>query len=287
MGRAEVIVARDIFHHCCRKANFQVGLRDLDDHASMAIQELGIEVWQKIERVLAEISRERFDGKRHDLFSFFRKLCPLAHPKHLRMFDAWCHQFDALVEQHKVRLGFEEAVTTYLRNDRKPVIPRDELAHLEGEFLKLDRTKCGHVSLEEIEQAWGMDIETLHDLVKSNDVSEDGYVDKHDFIRLFCPPEYRPPSMSGEDRQVLGKLLLFHEARARTAVLQEEAMFSFSNADACPPIKRTPTAVLPEVAEATWERWVSLFERLDKNNDDTVDLHDLRVSGLCRWRYAT
>merc|ERR1712029_481077 len=57
-------------------------------------------------------------------------------------------------------------------------------------------------------------------------------------------------------------------------------MFSLSKTNACPQIKPAPAAVLPEVAEATWATWVSLFDRLDTNHDDTVDLRDLRASGL-------
>merc|ERR1712232_812884 len=50
----------------------------------------------------------------------------------------------------------------------------------------------------------------------------------------------------------------------------------------------TPASCLPEVAEEIWKKWNAMFDRLDTNGDNRVDVSDLQTSGLlskdvCRY----
>ncbi|CAJ1340763.1 unnamed protein product, partial [Effrenium voratum] len=75
--------------------------------------------------------------------------------------------------------------------------------------------------------AMSLDCEVL----RKYDVSNDGFIDFHEFVAMMCPTEYRPPEMCGFDQEVLGSLVKMRAARMRSGLDQQVALYE-SPADA-------------------------------------------------------
>jgi len=120
------------------------------------------------------------------------------------------------------------------------------------------------------------------EVLRKYDVSNDGFIDFHEFVAMMCPTEYRPPEMCGFDQEVLGSLVKMRAARMRSGLDQQVALYE-SPADAkAEGVRKSemPASMRPEVPEETWAAWNSVFDRVDNDGDNTISDAELRSSML-------
>jgi len=229
---------------------------------------------------LRQAEKGHFKSEKPDFLEFLRLICPGVRAAHLRMFEEWCNQFDNLVEQQILKDRLNGVTSTFLDNDKKGIIPDDDIRKLEAHFHALDVTGRGYVTLDELGKEWGMDEASLRELFKNNHVAHDTYLDSHDYLRLVCPEEYRLPAMYGSSRDLFGKLLLGAGKRITRNATMIEELFNENKVQQGETREKCPDALLPEVEEETWAQWNTIFSQLDTDSDDMVDFHDLWASEL-------
>merc|ERR1712232_1331700 len=129
--------------------------------------------------------------------------------------------------------------------------------------------------------------DTARNVIDGYDADADGLVDKREFLRLMCPVDRRLPEMSGGERELLGMLVSDRVAAERRHLAKSEAKFS-PQVDKPNEVLEKPASCFPEVVEEVWKAWNDMFDRLDTNRDNRVDVNDLMSSGLlskdvCRY----
>lgn len=279
LTRSEVILCRSIFSYCMKQNTFDVMPWQLDEALGVEIQ---MNVWSKIEDAMNAIEKDwhQATGSKPNFFQFLRYACPGAREKHLRMFEVWCQEFDELAEAKERHRLIEEAGDVFEENDNLEIIPKSELDSLEKDFESLDTAGRGFLTADQLAQAWNMDLETVKGIIHKID-AEDRTLDKQDYFRLVCPSQYRLPEMSGDQRDLFGKLLESMENKSKAEVKRKAKMFGVGGSQSeGPDIAPTPLSLLPEVDEETWKFWNSVFTELDVTKDDALDLRDLKESGL-------
>ncbi|CAE7672331.1 unnamed protein product, partial [Symbiodinium pilosum] len=218
-------------------------------------------------------------------FHFLKKAYPGCKLKHLATFEGWCCQYDDLQKRSAEMDLLTEARDIFEKKNAMPVLPVDDQARLEKEFEEMDIFGTGCVEVAAIQRRWGWDEQMTRDIIAKYDVSEDGCLDKGDFLRMMCPDGYRLPSMQGEDRDVFGMLLTGSIRYLEDAILKEEGLYAedhgpLAKAPKEARLKPTPFSLLPEIPEATWTFWNELFTRLDADEDDHIRERDLLREGL-------
>lgn len=273
LQRWQVISAREIFQWCQAEVNFRV---DYWQVAKGLGKEVPCDLWELVGGSLLKLSEERSRGIKPTLVNFLHKICPVARARHLRMFEIWCQQFDEL-ESRQMRIEtVEEAVQRFEANDRKPVLPADEMLRLDRTFEQLDRHQNGCVTVADIAHYFEWDQVTTEEFLSRHDLSEDGCLDREDFLRMMCPDNFRLPTMSGSDREVFGLLLQGQARKLREDLVKQEETFRPGTLAS----KDKPASLLPQVQEETWLFWNRLFDRLDSDGNNYVDSRDLVDSGL-------
>merc|ERR1712032_452357 len=207
--------------------------------------------------------------------NFLQVLCPCAQPKHLRMFDVWCIEYDASDVKHDKYRQLEEMVSNFRARQDKPVMPIDEVARLEREFDKLDHTGQGFITMNDIMKGWGWSSEKALAVIMAYDIVGDSFINKSAFFGMMCPPEYRPPHMDGFSFDSFGKLM---ESEVKDRRWSLECVKK-DNLEIDKILPAPPTA-FPEVPENLLEQWKELFDDLDRDEDDTVCVQELESSGL-------
>jgi len=280
LQRWQVISAREIFQYCQAEVNFEVDYWELGKGLG---KEVPADLWELVGGALPRLAEEQSRGMKPTFLNFLQKLCPAACPKHLRMFEIWCQQFDDLESKQTRTETVEEAVQRFEANSRKPVLPEDEILRLDRSFESLDRHQNKCVMLADIANYFGWDQVTTQELVSQHDLSEDGCLDREDFLRMMCPDNFRLPAMGGSDREVFGLLLQGQARKLRDDLVKQERTFR----QGTPASKVKPASLLPQVQEETWLFWNRLFDRLDSNGDNYVDDKDLLASGLVSREVST
>merc|ERR1712232_1301628 len=130
--------------------------------------------------------------------------------------------------------------------------------------------------------------DTARNVIDGYDADADGLVDKREFLRLMCPVDRRLPEMSGDERDLLGKLVSDRAAAERRFLIKSESKFAHASSGGLSEVLEEPPSVFPEVSEEEWKLWNDMFDRLDSNKDNRVDVMDLQSSGLlskdvCRY----
>jgi hypothetical protein len=287
LTRAEVVLARDVFRHCVAYRRLRLAKQEL--------LELGPHVpktkliWSRLSKALDALSDESFTrGGGIDQVTFsdlLLKVCSKAKAKHLRMFEAWCSEFDALKDLRTACSELEQAADVFAKDNSKRVMPSEELEALDREFDRLDISRKGYILPSDIMSVWGWTYEAAHETVTTYDADGRGRIRKPAFIKMMCPGDFRLPEMSGVGRELFGKLIASQAAEKRSELNVRESQFSATDTDQSlqslvGSLFVPPTTSLPEVREDAWVEWNAAFDKLDKNGDDEVMLNDMLESGL-------
>lgn len=273
--RAEVVIFRSAFNYCSEVGTFKLSLKEIEKGIGISVEQ---QLWERIGPSLIKVSQARFDFVKPDFMGFMKYICPWAQAMHLRMFEDWCHQYDELEEQKHLNEEIEDVAEIFLENEKKAVMPMDELNMIENDFNDMDQMKRGYITIEELARAWDMDPRSLKEMLVHHNLSEDAYVDKQSYFRLVCPEHYRLPEMSGSERDLFGKLILCTTRRLSREIHDQERLFL--DKEMSGKIAPMPMSLLPEVEESDWDAWNAAFTRLDKGKDDNLDMADLVNSGL-------
>merc|ERR1739847_78578 len=102
-------------------------------------------------------------------------MCPGAHQKHLRMFEAWRLDYEQYLETKQQAATATEALYAYQSNDVKPILPFLEIDALKREFARLDYKGLGYVDLDDIMGSYDL---PPRDAVAAHDSSADGFIDE-------------------------------------------------------------------------------------------------------------
>lgn len=122
--------------------------------------------------------------------------------------------------------------------------------------------------MKQIEVAMSLECEVL----KKYDVSEDGFIDLHEYVAMMCPEEFRPREMSGFDQEVLGHLLVATAVRHRGDLDKQKSLYAGGVEKAM----ELPPSLRPEVAEEVWAAWNGVFDRLDSDKSGVISATELR-----------
>lgn len=282
--RWQVLFVRDVYELCVEEGSFQLTFSETEYGLR---RPLTLELWE----LVAEAMHKTMDDVRGQptFIQFLKKAFPGAKAKHLSTFESWCQQYDDLQKRgHEMDL-LTEAAELFAKKSRMPVLPADDQARLEREFEQMDVEGTGFVEVAAIERHWGWDDEQTRNIIAKWDLSDDGCLDKGDFLRMMCPDGYRLPSMQGQDRDVFGMLLQGSIRHLTEEISKEEDLFAETDRRTSRSgrrLKPMPFSLLPELPDATWSYWNELFTRLDADEDDHVRERDLLREGLLSQEVA-
>lgn len=280
--RAEVILARDLFEYA-----MELGMMHVGEHTFHKFIKLRGSKIHPMKRdwyldALTEVVEEMriIDGNpiKPDFFDYLRKLSPKALPKHLRMYDVWCTEYDEITREEESMMSIDEAASQFVENAKKPFLPADELAMLQKQFRDLDFSKNGLIDVSELAMGWGWSDDYTIRTLKAFDIGCDSMLDEDEFLRMMCPPEYKLPCMGGFARDMFGKLLV-EESKSRQSDLERRRSSFLGDANAVP-LALPPESVLPPPPDELMEQWCDIFDGLDQDDDDVVHVRDLESSGL-------
>eukprot|EP00929_Paragymnodinium_shiwhaense_P068963 TRINITY_DN34790_c0_g1_i1.p1 TRINITY_DN34790_c0_g1~~TRINITY_DN34790_c0_g1_i1.p1 ORF type:complete len:816 (-),score=147.70 TRINITY_DN34790_c0_g1_i1:84-2531(-) len=285
MTRSDCVLARKVFRYCMKAGRFPVSASDVWAAISTEEAKFSPHIQAKVVKSLDSLNPEARvtrGGVRRppDAFDFFKKLCPSAGPQHLRMYEVWLQEYDNIAKQKKELHELQKASDVYTSNESKPLLPESELLALEKEFKKLDQFKRGYITFDDLVHIWGWDFETAKDTIKSYDQAGDGCIDFREFLRMMAPADYRLPEMSGSAREIFGKLLATELSGKKQCLQTDQHRFRSTERLQSQEMNITPASALPEVSEEQWALWNSVFNSLDKDEDDVVQVKDLVQSGV-------
>ncbi|CAE8703983.1 unnamed protein product, partial [Polarella glacialis] len=284
--RPEVITAREIFKYCVSLKNWEITPRDVMRDMGM---DLNHDFWGILGEALKKTASESRRGFKPEFFVFLRKLCPIAQTKHLRMFQSWCQQYDDLAKLEEHAKNNRLALVTFKEENSMPVLSRNDIAILEKQFQAICPVGLGRncISTKEMAQALNLPLQAVETQFAKFDISEDGYIDKHEFITMMCPPGHRLPSMMGVNRDILGSILASDTRMAFNRLTEDASKFSGSasaeKSSISSPLQltmATPAAARKQVSQEMWIQWNMVFDDLDTDGNGTVDVQELKMSGL-------
>ncbi|CAJ1412835.1 unnamed protein product, partial [Effrenium voratum] len=128
IGRHETVMARKVFDLCVSLGSFAVTHSDVEKELKLTIDP---DFWiGKLHRALDEMDNSRSNGVKTNLTAFFKKLCPRAAARHLRMFHNWLKEYDQLIQlQDTLQLSQKKLriLNQYTSLDPLPAPIRQEL----------------------------------------------------------------------------------------------------------------------------------------------------------------
>jgi len=289
MTRKEVLMARDLFEYAKRCDNFRIDQEDRELARMMKQRNWRVDsdVNHHLKRkwyleALAKLGemRERHSSAndRTSFFDYMRALCPHALPKHLRMYEVWCMEFDGMKEDQEKLLSLKEARDSFLENQRKPFLPDEQVNMIKRQFADIDFAKTGLITRDDIVQGLNLSAEAAAAAFDAFDVGCDGFIDVDEFLRMMCPPEYRLREMGGLARDVFGRILIGETDRQNLKLedLQSKYLATPKGASCL----RAPASALPEAPQEVMNQWNEVFDSLDTNDDNRLTVKDLERSGL-------
>ncbi|CAE8697549.1 unnamed protein product [Polarella glacialis] len=127
-------------------------------------------------------------------------------------------------------------------------------------------------------QEFDLGEDEVRGIFEKYDASQDGFIDKLEYMHLMCPEGYKLPEKNRFGREVFGTILSTHVDRFANELKAEEHLFSQKLSSAQP--TPMPSFMLPEVENDMWLAWNKLFESLDDDKDELISQDELRHSGL-------
>jgi hypothetical protein len=281
--RAEVLLVRDVYRHCVTYRRFRLANQELLELCPNMPN--GMPIWRRLGKALDALSEESWlhgGVEQSSLGDLLQKVFPKAQTKHLRMFEAWCSEYDSLSDSRVACCELEQAAAVYANNELKPLLPVEDLEVLEREFDRLDCSRNGYILPMDIVRGWKWTEEQAIETVAAHDIHGLGRIEKTGFVKMMCQVEFRSPEMNGVGRELFGELIASQAAGMRLDLNTRESQYSVTAGDQ--PLLGTlfvpPTTALPEVSEAAWAQWNAVFDSLDKDGDDQIVTKDLLEAGL-------
>eukprot|EP00812_Abedinium_dasypus_P005266 NODE_1659_length_1090_cov_613.771014.p1 GENE.NODE_1659_length_1090_cov_613.771014~~NODE_1659_length_1090_cov_613.771014.p1 ORF type:complete len:323 (+),score=125.84 NODE_1659_length_1090_cov_613.771014:3-971(+) len=223
------------------------------------------ELRQGLNELMDECSARGATFADSDIVRYLKRLAPSSEQRHLRLYLVWVQEFDKVREQQSDAVDIKAAMVEFEKNQRLPMIPAAALTELQDQFDRLDTSGNGLVTMEEIVAGWELSRSEANEMFAGFDETRDSFIDQQEFVRIACPKGYRPPDMDGTVRAAFGEIL---RSAAQVA----------SEADGGP--AALPATLLPLATEKDMEDYNDIFNDLDRNHDDTVDVRELEVSGI-------
>lgn len=290
LSRGEVVLARDLLRHAVDTGIIRLGDREFNGFMKSrgakivpSVRDWYLDALEKLSeehrRVGNEFAAQSIDAS-IDVFKFIRKLSPKTLPKHMRMYDVWLAEYDKAKKDQETLLHLATAVDEFKTNQAKPLLSEDEQVLIKEQFRLMDSDRDGLVTVEDIMDDWACSEEQASPALKYFDVCSDGYLDEHEFMRMMCPDEYRVPEMTGLAREMFGKLLVSFAAEQQGAVDVVQSKFESKSHPAEGAKGVVPASALPLVPEEQLQAWNDVFDGLDRDDDNTVQVKDLECSGL-------
>jgi len=279
LSRGDVLIARDVFKYSLDRNTFRIDMKDICQALRL---ELDRSLYTRLETALVETSEA---GKeRANLQRFFGYMCPMSQPKHWRMFEAWCNEYDALLERdafNSNELG--KAVEIFRENNMKPMLPDEDILKLSAQFRQLDQNCDGLIGGDDLKREWARlgvtEADHAHSILNRWGLDDDdATVDLPHFLRFMCPEEYRPPEMDGFARELLGTALIREHDTVHTQV--DKKMSRFKHDKNIEELYELPAPLRPDVDDEVLNSWNRVFDTLDNNGDGTVSADDIVESGL-------
>ncbi|CAE8581134.1 unnamed protein product [Polarella glacialis] len=202
LQRWEVILARRIFAFCSEQRSFRISHSEVEAGLSHGVEP---EAWKKLSVALEHTAEDHFRGRKPEFFRFLKAMCPSAQSRHLRLFASWCQQYDDLPDQASKMQAADDASLSFHADGSLPLIPMDELVIMERQFAQMDKSNVGFLTIETIATRWEWDDFTLNHFIASFDISEDGLIDKNEYLQMMCPRTYRLPSSNSAARAWFGE----------------------------------------------------------------------------------
>jgi len=253
--RADVIACRYVYTFASQRSFFLLTPEELDAEMSRA-GHTDVEFAVKLQAACVQAEDIRSKTRKPSFMRFLKLLYPWAMPKHLRMFDRWCQQYDDL-QNKKAQLrsdknalaDFQWCMKVY---SNQPVIPQAEMENIIKDFERLDLQHRGYIEVAELERTIRarQDEGVTLSMVRSFDVSGDGVIDQAEFIQMMCPVGYRLDGVADEVSQTLAEFL-------QAYVVEEQRHVT--------------------IEEDEWEKWNSFFDRVDQDEDGFISAEELRA----------
>merc|ERR1712115_606477 len=92
-----------------------------------------------------------------------------------------------------------------------PILPPEDVGAMKREFARLDAEGHGYVDASILIAQYGLATCRDMDLLAA---CQDGIVDLHEFMRLFCPADHRLPETESSARRWFTEILSFETSDA-------------------------------------------------------------------------
>eukprot|EP00434_Breviolum_minutum_P023430 symbB.v1.2.020666.t2/scaffold1753.1/size103005/2 len=219
LNRHEVIVSQRLFKHCLSIGNFDI----LHEDAETAVGPIDQKLWmEKLHRGLLWMEDSRGFGKTV-LSSFFKKLCPKATGRHLRMFHNWVKEYDQLELLRRQAYVARQQLHSFVVYCNRPRLPA----------------------------------EVRRDLL--NEPGRLSYFDEEDYLQACTPPEFRPFIGHPLVDAVFTEMLEKHCAHKEEKIRRMQRLYLPTPS----PPEMTQEVVKKRVDATTWRRWNEVFDLLD------------------------
>eukprot|EP00929_Paragymnodinium_shiwhaense_P007873 TRINITY_DN111793_c0_g1_i1.p1 TRINITY_DN111793_c0_g1~~TRINITY_DN111793_c0_g1_i1.p1 ORF type:complete len:648 (-),score=144.46 TRINITY_DN111793_c0_g1_i1:141-2084(-) len=292
LDKNHVIIARDALLEASKKDPFGLSNRGLDQLLKELGRRASEDFKDNLVQALWTLGGQQQGGSKKGgpemLEPLLRLLCPCAQPRHILKFEQWLETYDLFVEDTQEVTELEQSLAVYRQNTAKPVLPLDDFLALQREFDAIDKHGTGYVDAWDLQRRWFWTVEDANVAVEKGDISMhgqdvDGKIDKHEFLVLMCPPEYRLPSMTGIAREMFGKILDHQVNLKKSRVVTRSSTFkggpdAFRSGDGS--VVDISEVVLPDLPQSLMVEWTHVFNRLDRDSDGMVTVLDLQASKM-------
>ena len=276
-SRADVLAARYVYSFAAEQNYFMLTPAELEKQMSQA-SHTDVEYAVRLQTACAQAEDIRSKQRKPTFVRFMRLLYPWAMPKHLRMFERWCQQYDELQARKsrfqadlKSMKAFFKCVEAF---KTMPVLPQHEKEKIMHDFARFDVEKKGFVEVAELRRVMGGNDSVTDTLIGEYDSSGDGVIDQHEFFAMMCPPGYKMEASEDIEGQMLSQLLQAYMEEERQKVSMEDDRFAPAGRLCADSVSLS--AAMPIVSEEKWEQWNANFQHLDQDSDGYISADDLR-----------
>eukprot|EP00930_Biecheleria_cincta_P031587 TRINITY_DN21926_c0_g1_i1.p1 TRINITY_DN21926_c0_g1~~TRINITY_DN21926_c0_g1_i1.p1 ORF type:complete len:527 (+),score=87.61 TRINITY_DN21926_c0_g1_i1:166-1746(+) len=269
--RAEVVVVRD----CCQEmGGSSIPEIERAMGTSTMIKMTDTKFQGKLMTALLEMDTAiRLQG---GYLKVLQAMYPRALPRHFKLFEQWCNEYDKLSQQESRTSDARGALLGYRRNSRKPIIPASELERIKREYQSLKGADLGAVPFDVIARYFDT---SAREIVTKHDLDFDNHVSLREFCRMMCPANYRLPEMDGVGRELFGKILELADQEEQKQLEHRRTLFQRTDSEEDILEVTTFSAMCEPVPADLLLQWHAVFDDLDRDADEKIRLSDLVISG--------